>query len=251
MSADSAILNPPVARPWLHTAQALRMRDWALIAGPRLMQWAGVTDAQWQDFAGYWCRLTEDQFMGDGGRYRLRRYGQFETDSDGALRQLVHGPYEQPRHINPLNGGIQRVFDPLEPGFAHHCVLRGVLDVLIHVIDAVEGQTTAWNVKLHPYRIVARPDVAGQPTPEGLHRDGVDYVVSMLVKRANVVGGESSATDAQRALLTSVTLVDPMQLLILNDPRTLHAVTPLRPVDPRADAYRDVLVIAFTRIGED
>lgn len=251
MSSDFAVLAPPVANPWRHTAQALWTSDWALIAGLQLMNWAGVTHAQWHDFADHWNRLTPDLFMGDGGRYRLRRYGQLETDSDGSLRQLVHGPYEQARDINPLNGGVQRIFDPLEPTFAQHRVLRGVLDVLIGVIDDVEGRATGWNVKLHPYRILAKPGVAGQPTPEGLHRDGVDYVVSMLVQRANVVGGESTATDTQRSVLTRVTLAEPMQLLILNDARTLHEVTPVHPADPCTAAYRDVLVIAFTKLAED
>ncbi len=251
MSADATIIQPVVAQPWLPSARALRAHNFAVIEGRALLQWVRATSAQWHDFANYWSLLTPDLYMGDGGRYRLRRYGQFETDSDGSLRQLVHGPYEQPRHINLLNGGIQRQFDPLEPGFAQHPVLHGVLDVLMHIIDAVEGQTTAWNVKLHPYRILAKPGVAGQPTPEGLHRDGVDYVVSMLVKRSNVVGGESTATDVQRQVLTRVTLAEPMQLLILDDVHTLHEVTPVLPSDPSAEAYRDVLVVAFTKIGDD
>ncbi len=251
MNAETVILHPPRVQPWRQTARALRAQDWALIEGGELMQWANATGAPWHDFADHWNRLTPDLFMGDGGRYRLRRFGQFETDSDGRLRQLVHGPYEQPRHINPLNGGVQRLFDPLEPAFAQHRILRGVLDVLIGIIDGVEGQATAWNVKLHPYRILAKAGVAGQPTPEGLHRDGVDYVVSMLVRRNNVVGGESTATDAQGGVLTRVTLDQPMQLLILNDARTLHEVTPLYPDAPCVEAYRDVLVIAFTKIAED
>ncbi len=251
MSADTAVLQPVAAPAWLQAARALQARDFTVIEGSDLLQWAHATSAQWHDFADYWNRLTPDRFMGDGGRYRLRRYGQFETDSDGRLRQLVHGPYEQPRHINPLNGGIQRLFDPLEPGFAQHPVLHGVLHVLMQVIDVVRGHTTAWNVKLHPYRILATPGIAGQPTPEGLHRDGVDYVVSMLVKRSNVLGGESTATDVQRRVLTRVTLDQPMQLLLLDDARTLHEVTPVLPRNHDAPAYRDVLVIAFTKVCED
>ena len=186
--------------------------------------------------------------MGDGGTYRQRRYGQFETDAHGCLHQLPHAPYEQAKHINPLNGGIARIFDPLEPGFSQHTVLHGVLGFLIKLLNEVEGQVHAWNVKLHPYRILATTDMAGQPTPEGLHRDGVDYVVSMMVKRNNILGGESILTDVHREQLEHMTLKEPMQMLILNDAQTFHEATAVAPRIPNTPAYRDVLVIAFEKV---
>lgn len=243
--ALSSVLQGP---PWQPSADDLRATDCSIVAGQAMADWAGVAPGAWTDFADYWNRLTLDRFMGDGGTYRLRRYGQFETDSDGQLRQLPHSAYEQASSINRLNGGIARVFDPLEPGFAQHAVLHRVLNVVTHIVNDVEGKEWAWNIKLHPYRILAAAGVAGQPTPEGLHRDGVDYVVSMLVKRTNVVGGESAMTDAHRRPLGCVTLLDPLQMLILNDANTLHAVTPVVPRNPLAPAYRDVLVIAFEKV---
>lgn len=251
----SAVLEIPAlvgsGGAWNGVTKELKARDYALIPGQSLAAWCGVTSPQWEAFADYWNRLTLDQFMGDGGTYRLRRYGQFETDSDGTLRQLPHGPYEQPSYINRLNGGIAREFDPLEEGFARHTVLHGILNALLKIVNSVESSDTPWNVRLHPYRIVAKPGVAGQPTPEGLHRDGVHYIVSMMVKRTNVVGGESSFTDQQGTPLASLTLMSPMDLALSNDERTMHAVTPVTPLDPAVEAYRDVLVIAFTKVFHD
>lgn len=238
-------------KPWRKPADELRACDYSIIAGKSIAEWANVPLEQWQDFADYWNRLTPDRYMGDGGTYRLRRYGQFETDPDRTLCQLPHSAYEQPSYINRLNGGVAREFVPLESGFARHVVLHNILNVLMNIINDVEGMLTPWNVKLHPYRIVAKPGAAGQPTPEGLHRDGVNYIVSMMVKRANIIGGESSLTDAHRTPLASVTLIEPMHLAILNDENTMHEVTPVSPVDPQTPAYRDVLVIAFTKVFHD
>lgn len=252
MSNVEEISSPIIGvKPWLKAADELRTRDCSVIAGGSIADWAEVAPEQWQDFADYWNRLIPDRYMGDGGTYRLRRYGQFETDFDGTLRQLPHSAYEQPRYINRLNGGVAREFEPLESGFARHVVLHNILNVLMKIINDVEGMLTPWNVKLNPYRIVAKSDAAGQPTPEGLHRDSVNYIVSMMVKRANIAGGESSLTDAHRTPLDSVTLAEPMHLAILNDENTMHEVTPVSPVDPRAPAYRDVLVIAFTKVFND
>ena len=42
-----------------------------------------------------------------------------------------------------------------------------------------------WYVEAHPFRIDTS-DGIGRPTPEGAHRDGVDYVVVILVDRVGV-----------------------------------------------------------------
>ena len=100
----------------------------------------------------------------------------------------------------------------------------------------------------HPYRIVAGQAQAGNPTPEGLHRDGVDYIVSTMVSRCNVEGGESIVTDNHRQVLWQRTLKKPLDIMIGQDALTLHAVTPVVPLDPAQPAWRDVLVVAFTKV---
>ena len=47
----------------------------------------------------------------------------------------------------------------------------------------------AWHVELHQFRIEALPGMPGMPTPEGMHRDGVDYVLVLLVSRSNIGSG--------------------------------------------------------------
>jgi hypothetical protein len=104
------------------------------------------------------------------------------------------------------------------------------------------------DIRLHPCRIVAGMAQAGSPTPEGLHRDGVDYIVSMMVSRCNVEGGESTVTDNHRQMLWQRTLQRPLDIMIAQDAQTMHAVTPVVPLDPAQPACRDVLVVAFTKV---
>jgi hypothetical protein len=217
-----------------------------LMPAAALSALAGVDGADWTRFAAHWDELTLDTYMADGGTYRFRRYGQFELDpASGELRLLPHAPYRQESDINPLNGGIERVFDPLTDSFADDPLLRSVLVELGRIFSAVDG-TTSWNVKLHPYRISASADQKGQPAPEGRHRDGVTFITSLMIGRANVTGGESGVyTDEGEHLLTT-TLSEPGDLLLGDDRRTLHSVTPVQPVDPELAAHRDVLVIAYT-----
>ncbi len=76
-------------------------------------------------------------------------------------------------------------------------------------------------------------------------RRGVTLVSSLLVGRQNASGGESSVFDVDGRLLLTTTLSEPGALLLGDDRRTLHSVSPVRPVDRSRPAYCDVLVVTF------
>ncbi len=53
------------------------------------------------------------------------------------------------------------------------------------------------------------------------------------------------STDAQGRRLLTATLAEPGTLLVSDDRRTLHQVSPIRPLEGDGPACRDVLVITF------
>ena len=55
----------------------------------------------------------------------------------------------------------------------------------------------------------ARQGEHGKPTPEGMHRDGVDYVLVLLVNRRNIQSGTTTVHDLDKRTLGSFTLTDP------------------------------------------
>ncbi|MEO8386516.1 MAG: 2OG-Fe dioxygenase family protein, partial [Betaproteobacteria bacterium] len=57
--------------------------------------------------------------------------------------------------------------------------------------------------------------------------------------------GTTTIHDAAGVKLTSFTLTQPLDLMLVDDERCLHGVTPVVPIDPTMHAYRDVLVITF------
>ncbi len=77
------------------------------------------------------------------------------------------------------------------------------------------------------------------------HRDGVTLVTSLLIGRHNATGGESTVTDMAGRQLLATTLCEPGTLLLGDDRRTLHGVSPVRSRDTSRPAQRDVLVITF------
>lgn len=208
---------------------------------------AGLTD--WAGFAASWNNLGLDRFMADGGRYRRRRFAAFAAGAEGITRK-PHQPHYQSRDYNALNGGIERWFEPVTDAVAAHPALQAVLQVtnrLFTSLTAPDLRPRRWHVEMHQFRIEAQPDALGQPTPEGLHRDGVDWVLVLLVRRENVAEGETSITDLEKQLMSRFTLVEPMDAALVDDSRVYHGVTPLSPLDPAAPAFRDVLVLTYRR----
>ena len=98
---------------------------------------------------------------------------------------------------------------------------------------------------MHQFRIEARTGEHGQPTPEGLHRDGVDYVLVLLVDRRNIASGVTRIHALDGRTLGRFTLTEPLDAAIVDDRRVAHGVTPVEPLEPGKPAYRDVLVVTF------
>ncbi|HEX7439264.1 MAG TPA: 2OG-Fe dioxygenase family protein, partial [Caldimonas sp.] len=84
-------------------------------------------------------------------------------------------------------------------------------------------------------------------TPEGAHRDGVDFVVVILVDRMGIKGGESRVFEGDGPSGLRFTLLEPWTTLILDDQRVVHESTPIQPLE--ANGHRDTLVLTYRAGG--
>ena len=100
---------------------------------------------------------------------------------------------------------------------------------------------------MRQFRIEAPLGGEGLPTPEGMHRDGVDFVLVLLVNRANIASGTTSIHAPDGRELGRFTLTFPLDAALVDDARVAHGVTPVKAIDAASPAYRDVLVVTFCR----
>jgi hypothetical protein len=232
------------------TAEALAREGYAFVRAPamrRVLTEAGLTG--WEGFAGSWDDLGLDRYMADGGRYRRRRFATFAVSSSG-VRRKPHQPHYQSRDYNPLNGGVARWFEPVTDAVADHPATRAIIQVTNALFTGLTSPATrpaVWHVEMHQFRIEAHAGAEGRPTPEGSHRDGVDWVLVLLVRRQNVASGETSIAGLRGEPLGSFTLAEPLDSALVDDARVYHGVTPIRPLDPAFPAWRDVLVLTYRR----
>ena len=208
-----------------------------------------VSDQALDDFAASWHGLEADEFMADGGRYRRRRLANFLALPGEAhhLRGL-HRPHFQAQVHNSLNGGVDRWFAPVEDAVVANPATEALLGLGRGVADMLHPGAT-WFVEMHQFRIEAAPGAPGHPTPEGVHQDGVDVVLIAMLARTNLRGGETLVTDDARQELARFTLDGPLDLVVLDDRRVLHGVTPVEAVDAALPSSRDVLVLTWKRLA--
>lgn len=200
----------------------------------------------WEAFSRSWEGLSLDLYMADAGRYRRRRHATFAADAEGIVR-CPHQPHYQDRAYNALNGGIARWFEPVLPEIGEGESLRTILAWCHGLFGALAKEVHAWHVEVHQFRIEARAGVPGQPTPEGVHRDGVDFVLVLLVRRQNIASGTTTIHGTGGVLLGDFTLTTPFDAALVDDARVRHGVTAVEPIDPAVPAFRDVLVVTFRR----
>ncbi len=99
-----------------------------------------------------------------------------------------------------------------------------------------------WFVEAHQFRIDTT-DGIGRPTPEGAHRDGVDFVAVLLIAREGVKGGETRVFEADGPRGERFTLTEPWTMMLLDDARVIHESTPIQPTSE--GGHRDTLVITL------
>lgn len=225
----------------------LQNQAFSMINGAVFLDAIELSKEELDRFSSHWSNLILDEYMADGGLYRYRRYGQFSVDSQAnKINIMPHEPYVQPSYINNLNGDVQRLFEPLEKAFIESDALKKVLTFLTHTYNDVLNESIDWNIRLHPYRVIASEKITGLPTPEGLHRDGVTFIASLLINRNNIGGGTTTITDSNKHTLEQFQLTKPFDLMMADDAKTMHEVSSLKPINKEETSYRDVLVIAFT-----
>lgn len=207
-----------------------------------------VLPEQFAHFKQSWENLAADNFLNDGGHYRYRRYAVFTWQADkqsekGQLTLLPEEPHYQSTYRNAMNGGIYRTFEPFEKSTLENPVLSNIINWCTTYIRF--NKEKSWRIQAHQFRIEANNNEVGKPTPEGIHRDGADFILIMLLQRDNITGGESHIYDASKKLLFSAVLETLGDAVLLDDHKVWHGVSEIHALNKANSGYRDVLVLTF------
>lgn len=229
-----------------NAADSILASGYALLTPSHLQRECGLRLADLEALRGAWDQLPRDAYLRDGGRYRSRRHSCFIHETrDDSLQLVAHRAHWQPTDYNALHGGMQRWFEPMQPRLLAAPVWAQLLRALGNLFATVRP-VARWHIEAHQFRIDTAEGI-GRPTPEGAHRDGVDYVAVILVNRSNVRGGETRVFEAHGIAGVRFTMVEPWTALLLDDARVIHETTPIQPEGD--GGVRDTLVLTYREKG--
>ena len=217
----------------------LAERGFCLLRGPEFRLGPDARAALTR-LAQAWNDLPADPYLTEPHRYRYRRHARYRY-AGGELTRQPDGPYFQSAKDNRLFGGAERTFAPVTPETGADPFL---LELLRFNIGQLPPSDTGWDVNIHLVRIVGSREVVGEPVPEGVHRDGFAYVSMHLMKRENVVGGETEVRTEDGTHLVKGVLRSPLDSLYLDDRALLHYTSPISP-ESSEPAHRDMLLVSY------
>jgi hypothetical protein len=179
--------------------------------------------------------LPVDPYIKDN--YRFRRLSRFTVSGDKLIK-LPHGYFYQSQQYNPLLGDVKREFAELDDALIE---LDDFKKLVLAFSDSCKLHPEA-EIGVHQIRISCSPQNYGNPAPEGIHRDGTDFIGIFSVDRENIQGGETHLYTDKKEKPVFSKILNPGELLLVNDHEFLHFTSPIKPTSAQ-EGTRDVFVL--------
>ena len=173
---------------------------------------------------------------------RLRRYANFYIKKEGKKYNIYYTGKSSFIQDVPDYRNEVRVFTPIEKKFLKDPFITGIIErsVILSLLNT-RGQPN-FDISLHQVRQICYPGITSHNSPEGIHQDGADYIISALVMNyQNIKGGESIIYDENKEEIFRKTLKN-NQGIFQEDKKLWHYVTPIE-CSSNFIGFRDIIGI--------
>ena len=197
----------------------------------------------------------------EDGKYRLRRFSRIEMRSTfwNAKREVElevkeNQDFIQSEELNPHQGGKIRKFEDLERHIVQSSGFKDICFQFKECNNLIDGQM----LEVHQMRVQTLdrselltkngPWVVTPVSPEGVHRDGYDYISMVGINRHNIEGGELlvfSNEDRKNPIVSKPLSAGDM--FMLADNKLFHDATPIRAIKRREKGYLDAFVLCANK----
>ncbi len=181
--------------------------------------------------------IPKDPYIPEGYRYKSLARCRIKGN---IIEKQPHTPLFQNKNINSVNGGLVRVYpeiDNLDAAKEAILLFTNTFQIDYSYEILVQAQRTKCNNK-NP----------GITTPEGFHRDAIDFLAIFCVNKDNIIGAETQLKDNQGNIVFRKVL-EPGEMLLVDDSKLLHYTSAINVKYPELDTFgfRDVLIISSAK----
>ena len=201
-----------------------------------------------ESFKKSYDNLPYDSYINN--KTRQRRYGNYRLiNLDNKKFNIYHTGTNSFKQNVSDSRGVERVFDliedPYNPFIYNFLTMTAQLTNINHPVQELL-------IDIHQVRQIVYPGINSHNSAEGIHQDGVNYIISACVlNRFNISGGYSSVYDNDKKHIYSALLQED-ELIFQDDTMLYHYVTPITylgrdSLDPIG--YRDLIGCDITIIN--
>ncbi len=185
--------------------------------------------------AGSFELLPVDKYLASGAR--SRRFSWFA----GTPQDPVKLPHKLFYQTEKYEGrpDIHREFDEIDSSVYKDENFKQLLEIYVHETGINMANTP---IEVHQLRISCGDDFDGDPSPEGVHRDGCHYLGVFVVSRDGVEGGETSVHLNKEDGPIYEGILEPGQFLFIDDEKLMHTAVPLTTRTGLSIAHWDIFV---------
>lgn len=185
-----------------------------------------------------------DEYMGNGTRHkRFAQYRLHPADSSDSweFERLEHRDYTAFKKFNPVGGGMRRTYEPIEVDFTP------LISLAIAGLELDRSED--WQINVHQNRSCAEAETPAPLTPEGVHKDGHEFVMIAVLRKVNVAGALTRlwVPGEDKPFWTGT--LEERQAVLLDDRAIAHDVTDVQTANGEP-AHRDIVIVAFSRWAE-
>jgi hypothetical protein len=156
--------------------------------------------------------------------------------SNGDLIKAMHGELFHPINAGAYGSNSSRSYNEIpEPDIE-------ALKPLAEIFARTASVPNDGEILLQRQRVATNNGASSETVREGPHRDGVKKLAIFCVNRSNVVGGVSLVFDADVNPEYAV-LLEPGDILFIDDTKLWHDTTPIKGDDKSRIAYRDIIIL--------
>ena len=183
---------------------------------------------------------------------RSRRYAKLSIDVQDNYEYTITNTHSSTFEQNVDDGrSVKRVFEPIDefhlyqPWILEFLTQITALSVLNHNYHKGNRLIKSADAHIHQVRQTSYGSMESHNSPEGIHRDGSDYIVSaLIIHRNNVNGGESIIYNKHKQMVYK-TILDDKEGIYQEDTDQWHYVSPIS-TRGQGLGFRDILGIDIT-----
>ena len=196
------------------------------------------------DFLLSYNNLPIDLVNENGFPTRLRRYANYNVKINENNEYNIYYTNEDKfkQEVNDYRKE-ERKFSLMESKYIKDdIILKLITQSVTMALINNEKLINEMNVSIHQVRQICYPNVESHNSPEGIHKDGADYIISALImNRVNIKGGNSIIYDENKNKIYKTTLYND-EGIFQDDKNFWHYVTPIK-CKENYIGYRDILGI--------